>query len=154
MSGRVLLDSNVLVALVDSRDKWHSRAKGLLDLLEARQVDLIYLDCVVNETISVLARRAEEQKRSGRFPALLDKLLQQVPEDTITWALLEIKRLYPQVIELVRNTSGALNFHDALMALFCREIGEAEIASFDEDFDRIAWLKRFTFPHVRESETA
>jgi len=127
-----------------------SQAVKLLNALEDKQADLIYLDCVVNEAISVLVRRAEERKRSDRIPDLLDKLMRQVPTDAITWISSESKRLYPQIIELVRSTSGALNFHDALMALFCREVGGVELASFDEDFDQIGWLNRFALPTARE----
>jgi len=34
---RVAIDTNVLVALVDSHDKWHSRAVTLRDALKAAQ---------------------------------------------------------------------------------------------------------------------
>ncbi len=48
----------------------------------------------------------------------------------ITWISAETQRLYDQVIALVRSTSGTLNFHDALIALGCRELGIEIIASF------------------------
>jgi predicted nucleic acid-binding protein len=41
---------------------------------------------------------------------------------------------------------GARNFNDALLALACRERDIAAIASFDADFDRVAWLKRIAAP--------
>jgi len=146
MSPQVVVDTNVLVALLDSRDKWHRRAKNIIESLEARQMSVIYFDCVINETVTVLARRAEEQKRVSQFPELLDELIQHVPEEIITWISGEIKRLYPEIVGLVRNTSGALNFHDALIAVFCKEIGDVEIISFDEDFDKIDWLRRVWLP--------
>ena len=117
---RVAIDTNVLVALVDSHDKWHSRAVTLRDALKAAQVDLLYFDPVLNETVSVLGRRAEEQRRSHQFSSLLEVLLQQVPAPVITWLSAETPRLYDRVIELVRETSGVLNFHDALIALVQR----------------------------------
>lgn len=42
--------------------------------------------------------------------------------------------------------SQALNFHDALIALACREREIPVIASFDPDFDLIPWLSRLTSP--------
>jgi predicted nucleic acid-binding protein len=39
-----------------------------------------------------------------------------------------------------------LNFNDALIALACRERSISAIASFDADFDAIAWLKRLHLP--------
>jgi predicted nucleic acid-binding protein len=138
----VAIDTNVLVALVDSHDKWHDRAVALRDALKATQSELIYFDSVVNETISVLARRAEEQKRTQQFASLLDVLLQQVPATTITWLSAETQRLYDRVIGLIRETSGVLNFHDALIVLGCQELGIAILVSFDRDFDQISWLTR------------
>jgi predicted nucleic acid-binding protein len=41
---------------------------------------------------------------------------------------------------------GALNFNDTLVALECRELGIECIATFDSDFDSIAWLKRLSSP--------
>jgi predicted nucleic acid-binding protein len=145
---RIAIDTNVVVALVDSHDKWHGRAVALRDALKAAQADLLYFDSVVNETVSVLARRAEEQGRAQQFSSLLEVLLQQVPAAVITWLSAETQRLYDQVIELVRNTLGVLNFHDALIALGCQELGVTAIASFDRDFDQVAWLTRIDTPEA------
>ncbi len=81
---------------------------------------------------------------------LLDKLASFVPDDTITWLSLETRRLYPAVIDLVRQTNGTLNFHDALIAVGCRELGIDAIVTFDMDFERINWLTRISDPrHVQ-----
>ena len=58
------------------------------------------------------------------------------------WALKDISRLYPEIISLVRASSGKLNFHDALIALVCREQGVSALVSFDRDFDELDWLSR------------
>lgn len=76
----------------------------------------------------------------------MDPLTHQVPPEAITWLSAETQRLYDQVIALVHNTSGELNFHDALIALGCRELGIAIIASFDRDFDQVTWLTRVETP--------
>jgi predicted nucleic acid-binding protein len=39
-----------------------------------------------------------------------------------------------------------MNFNDALIALACRERSIPAIASFDADFDDIAWFKRLHRP--------
>jgi len=77
---------------------------------------------------------------------LLDTLTHQVPPEVITWISAETQRLYDQVIALVRNTSGSLNFHDAMIALGCRELGISIIVSFDRDFDQVTWLTRVETP--------
>jgi predicted nucleic acid-binding protein len=87
-----------------------------------------------------LARRAEKQDCTQQFPSLLETLIQQVPAEVIVWLSSETQRLYERVIELVRNTSGVLNFHDALLALGCQKFGVEVIASLDRDFDQVAEL--------------
>jgi predicted nucleic acid-binding protein len=98
------LDTNVLVALVDSHYKWHARAIALRDALKAEEVDVVYFDPVINEAVSVLARRSEEQKRSEQFGDLLNTLMQQVSVQNVTWLSSETLRLYEDVLDLVRRT--------------------------------------------------
>jgi predicted nucleic acid-binding protein len=59
-------------------------------------------------------------------------------------------RLYPEIIALIRSSSGVLNFNDALIALACRERGIEAIASFDGDFDQVDWLRRLSRPEDLE----
>jgi predicted nucleic acid-binding protein len=143
---RVALDTTVLVSLVDARDKWHSSTLTLKDALKNVQAEVFYLDPVINEAVSVLARRLAEQKRMAQFASVLNRLEELAPPEQITWVSPETRRLYPQVMALVRRHGGELNFHDALIALGCQELGIEYIASFDGDFDRIAWLKRLASP--------
>jgi predicted nucleic acid-binding protein len=143
MKQQAVIDSSVLVALIDENDKWHSQANGLLAGIRENRFDLVYFDCVLNETISVMARRSEEQKRSAQFPALLNELMEQVPEDQVTWLSRKIEHWYRDIIGLVQQSAGKLNFHDALIALGCKEIGANVIISFDRDFDDVQWLQRY-----------
>ena len=80
---QILIDTNVLVALVDARDTWHLRAQALCEALKASAVALVYCDTVVNEAVSVLARRAQEQRRLEQFAGLVDTLLRHVPTEAI-----------------------------------------------------------------------
>jgi len=64
----ILLDSNVLVALVDERDALHARAKGALR--RARSGPLVVTTAVLSETLFFLERAFE--RRRLRF--LLDSL--------------------------------------------------------------------------------
>ena len=81
-----VIDANVLVALLDNQDKWHDVAIALRDELNKAEAELVYFDCVINETISVLARRTCEQKRPEQLYALLDQLERLIPISNITWA--------------------------------------------------------------------
>jgi len=144
---KVVLDTSILVGLVDSRDVWHSSAITIRDALKEVQVQVTCFDCVMGETINVLARRAKERKRSSEFAALLDQLTSQFPKESIHWISRETLLLYPEIISLVRDSEGALNFNDALIALGCRQLGVECIATFDSDFDSVQWLKRVSSAH-------
>jgi len=113
----VCVDTNVLVALIDSRDKWHEQAVLLLDLLREIDARLVYFDCVINETVGVMGRRTEEQKRSEQFTALLDALKKTVPVGLINWISADLQGLYHRVLDLCRDHGGKLNFNDSLIAL-------------------------------------
>jgi len=54
--------------------------------------------------------------------------------------------LYLEAIALIRQYAGTLNFHDALIALVCRELKVNAIISFDQDFDALPWLNRILKP--------
>ena len=144
---KIAIDSSVLVALINPQVLWRNRAVNLQQALTIAQAELHYFDCVVTESISVVARRLlEKGEVSANIEALLNQLKTQVPYDTITWILPDVPRLYPEVLDLIRSSSGALNFNDALIALACQERRIPAIASFDSDFDQITWLKRMAQP--------
>lgn len=113
-----VIDANVLVGLLDDQDKWHDAATALRDGLNKAEFELIYFDCVINETISVVARRARDQGRTEQLRAVLNRLIELIPAAEITWASGEIRRLYPEILGLVRQSGGQLNSHDALIACF------------------------------------
>jgi predicted nucleic acid-binding protein len=116
------------------------------DALLSAGAELLYLDCVITESVSVAVRRLHEKKLLAEVESLFDALNTQVPASSITWILPEVPRLYTEVLDLIRTSLGALNFNDALIALACRERGIPAIASFDADFDQVAWLRRLSVP--------
>lgn len=72
------------------------------------------------------------------------RLEERFPKTQITWLYQDLSQLYDQVVGLVRETNGELNFNDALIAVSCRERNIKFLASFDPDFDRIEWLTRIS----------
>ena len=146
MTIRVVLDTVIVAALLDSRDKWHQSAVAVRDSLKSVEAEIFYLDPVINEVVSVLARRLGEQQRIEQFILLLDQLKRLTPAEKITWVSPLTERLFPSVLALVRRHKGKLNFHDALIALACQEFNIRYIASFDRDFDEIDWLTRISTP--------
>jgi predicted nucleic acid-binding protein len=143
---KAILDSSFLVALIDEKDKWRNTAVLIQKALKKKKARLVYLDCVVNEMISVIARRLEEKGRSQEFTLALQKMEQAIPAKRITWMYPEVRRLYPEILIVIKEHEGKLNFHDALMVLAAREMDIPHIVSFDQDFDEVEGIERIGKP--------
>ena len=143
---RVVVDSSVLLGMINPRDIWHERALALRDALLASGAEVLFFDCVAAEVISAAARRLHEKKLSAELARLFDALDAQVPPASITWIFPDSPRLYLSIIDMIRSSAGALNFNDALIVLACRERGVDTIASFDSDLDQVKWLHRAAHP--------
>jgi predicted nucleic acid-binding protein len=142
----VAIDTSVLIGVLDARDVWHAAALRLHDALLAARLPLVYFDCVLAEASSTLARRLREQRRAHELPGLLEQLRTEFPPERLTWLFPDVPRLYGQIIEQMRQSAGELNFHDGLIALACRERQIRLLASFDRDFDTLAWVTRVATP--------
>lgn len=148
------IDTSVIIGLLDSRDIWHTPAVSLQEAITAAELEPVYFDCALAEAMSTIARRLREKGREAELAGLLDRLLADLPTDTITWILPDVPLLYSQVVELIRSSEGELNFNDGLMALACRERNIPAFASFDRDFDSISWLTRVAAPKDIETVLA
>jgi len=143
---KAILDSSFLVALIDEKDKWRNTAVLIQKALKKKRARLVYLDCAVKEMISVIARRLEEKGRSQEFTLALQKMEQAIPAERITWMYPEVRRLYTEILVVIKEHEGKLNFHDALMVLAAREMDIPHIVSFDQDFDEVEGIERIGKP--------
>lgn len=143
---QVAIDSSVFVAILSPNDKWNQQAVALLAALASGGHTAVYFDCVVAETLTTTLRRLHEQRRTSEIFTTFARLELLLPSTAITWTFNAIADLYDPVLDLMKSSSGTLNFHDALIALSCRERNIPAIASFDEDFDQLSWLRRLASP--------
>ena len=143
---QVVVDSNVLIGILNPLDHWHTHSIAFHDALKSAGVQLIYFDCVITQVTSAAARRLFEKDLADEVDQLFNRLDAQIPKTEITWVLSEVGRLYEDVLDLMRSSGGELNFHDALIAIICREQQIPAIASYDADFDQVPWLKRIAVP--------
>lgn len=143
---KIVIDSSVLIGLLNPTDHWHEQTLALFEGMQSDTIELLYLDCVIAESVSTILRRLAERGQMDEVGALFERLNTYAPERDITWTLPEVPELYSDVLALMRSTSGELNFHDALIALICRKYQIPFIASYDRDFDQIPWLKRIATP--------
>jgi predicted nucleic acid-binding protein len=143
---RIGLDTSFVLGLIDDHDLWHSQAQALQILIDTDDFQTFAFDCVLTEAISTLARRTHEKRRTAQVSTLLARLKAEFPTKSIVWLYPDLPHLYDDVVALVEQTDGEMNFNDALIALSCRNRNIPFLASFDADFDRVDWLKRVARP--------
>lgn len=138
---RVILDANFIVAILDEKDASHKKASHIKVKLSQSNPQLIFLDCVINEVVSVFVRRLSERKQIHLLSAYIRKLNELIPKEKITWTYPEIEDYYESIIQKVEKSKGNLNFHDAFIVLLAKDFEIWHIVSFDKGFDE-AGLKR------------
>jgi predicted nucleic acid-binding protein len=141
----VVVDSNFLVALLDERDTWHSRANEVALALPPK-ASRLFFDTVVAESVSVIARRCEEQNRVDAFVGIIASLRKALPRSRILSVSSLTQSYYDNILDLMISYSGSLNFNDCLIALFMKKNGLTYLASFDADFDSLSYIKRISSP--------
>jgi len=138
----ICLDSNYLVALFDRRDTWHENAADVHHVLRELRASTVITDCVINEALTVFGRRCRERRQPEAFTHFADLLLDAVPKVSVTWLYPHVLNWFDRCVAIMRKTAGALNFHDALIAVAAEELGYRAVVSFDSGFDLLVNLTR------------
>jgi predicted nucleic acid-binding protein len=142
----VVIDANVLVGLADDADHRHASARAVAAEIRRIGASAVFLDVLVAESASVLCRRAQERRRGAP-----DEVLRRLSEIVgsrggMTWASRHLSRLWESAWDVMRASSGRLNFNDAFVVCLLRE-GIAEgIATLDDDFEGVPGVQRL---HLR-----
>jgi predicted nucleic acid-binding protein len=146
MSIKVGLDTSFVLGLIDDQDLWHPQAQVLQAVLDANEFHTYIFDCVLAEVISALARRTHEKRRTAAFSELTTRIRTRFPTKAITWLYPDLPANYDAVLSIVEQSTGELNFNDALIVISCRKRGIPFVASFDSDFDHVQGLTRVVKP--------
>lgn len=141
----VVLDANVIVAILYEADSQHRRARDLVDRLEGAGDSLVLLDFIVFEALSVLCRRASERKTT---PPDLEKAVAVMrgwfDAGEVRFLSREGERLASNVLDVVTQTAGRLNANDALLVALIHEGAIDGLASFDAGFDAVEGIHRIS----------
>ena len=141
-SEALCLDTSFVLALFEQRDVWHQEATQIHAALRDHDTLILTPDCVVNEVLSIVARRCLQRRESKAFAGLAQCVVDAIPKDAITWLSPHLPRWFSGCVETMQGAAGALSFHDALLCVAADELGFRAIVSFDEDFDRLGGLQR------------
>jgi predicted nucleic acid-binding protein len=143
MAREVVLDANVIVAQLDRVDVFSDRAQALGRRLQDDGAEIVLLDVLVGEAVSVICRRARERRNlQPNMDATLATVRNWAEAGAIRWVAGEGKRLIGSILGVIGETGARLNFNDALLVVLQREGIIGEVASFDRGFDVLPDFRR------------
>jgi predicted nucleic acid-binding protein len=129
---KIVLDANVIVGWLDQSDSLNARATKVLDDIYSAGDSYLLLDFIVEEAVSVACRRACQRKTNAPdLPGILEKVKRLYQRNEIEFVHGEIEDLYPDVLEIVGQSAGALNFNDAALIVLQQRGLIGEVATFD-----------------------
>ncbi len=133
----VVLDANVIVALLYAADSQHRRAVALAERLEAEGHNLVLVDFLVFEALSVLCRRAAQRKTAPPdLSAAITAMRSWFDNGEVRFLGSECERLASSILDIVTDSTGLLNANDALLVALQREGAIDTLATFDRQFDK------------------
>jgi len=129
----VVLDANVLVGYWDQNDVLHKQALAVFAQLEATGDKPLMLDFLVAEAISVVCRRTMQRKTNRPdLGAILLKVQALFDRGDIEFLNEDVEGRFLKVLDVIRDSTGALNFHDATLMVLQQEGVIEEVATFDD----------------------
>jgi predicted nucleic acid-binding protein len=135
----VVLDANVIVALLYADDSLHQRAVELTTRLETEEHRLVLVDFLVFEALSVLCRRAAQRKTAPPdLAAAIATMRGWFDRGEVRFLAHEAENLASTVLDVVSETQGLLNANDALLVALQREDAIDTLATFDPGFENVA----------------
>ncbi|GIW47639.1 MAG: hypothetical protein KatS3mg078_1516 [Deltaproteobacteria bacterium] len=114
----IVLDTNIVVALLDKKDVHHKKVLKLLEELGDKKVYILNVNLA--EIYSVISRRCRERKYNCK-EAL--KKVRELESNINTIWIENLKDIHEEVVSRVIETEGMLNYNDALLSKFVNDRG-------------------------------
>ncbi len=134
----VVLDANVIVALLYADDSLHRRAVDLTTRLENEGHSVVLVDFLVFEALSVLCRRAVQRKTAPPDLAVaIARMRSWFDNGEVRFLAQEAEHLVTGVLDIVTDSQGTLNANDALLVALQREGTIDRLATFDKGFEGV-----------------
>jgi predicted nucleic acid-binding protein len=98
----ILLDTNIIVACLDTKDAQHAQAKAIVDEMQTKSHTLIYLDAVIAETVSTLTNKFKRFQRLEELAGTLTKLRAELFPNRV-WTLNSIEQFMEEAMIVVEQ---------------------------------------------------
>lgn len=135
----VFIDSNIIIALLNSRDKYHANAKQLLTELRKQEYGKrVTTDYILDEVLTTLWLHTHRKS----IVAKAYNLLRNTPE------FIRLEYVTPHILDnawmkwekLAKWPKKPLSFTDCCILSFMEKNDVKYLASFDSDFDGLVAL--------------
>lgn len=143
----IVIDANVIVAFWNPRDVHHERAAKLLSSLASSDVRLVLIDFVVEESLSVLCRHAQ-QKAWARpmVAAAIVAVRSWLARDIVFTTADKLASSFGEVLDIVQTSNGSLNVDDAKLVYLQRQGIIDTVPSFDARLAAVPDFRCMTEP--------
>ena len=125
----IILDTSFIISLLNRRDVHHHKAVEVLTNSEENE-SLATHALVVQETISVIARKSREQSFE------CTQWLSKIEEFINGLMIVEFNPTYQEVLEIIGDSDCELSYIDSVLVLACRHL-RSPILTFDNALKRM-----------------
>jgi predicted nucleic acid-binding protein len=122
----IVLDTNIIVALLDKKDAHHKNAVRMLEDLGDERVYV--LNTNLSEIYSVISRRCRERRYDCQ--EALGKLRELEANINVIW-IENLQEIHAEVVDRVIESNGELNYNDAVLLKIVKD-EEAKLLTFDK----------------------
>ncbi|KZX15802.1 tRNA(fMet)-specific endonuclease VapC [Methanobrevibacter cuticularis] len=129
MTSKIFIDTSYIVALFVPKDQYHEQAKKVLPMIDKKEK--IMCQSVINETIALINKKAGVDASKRVYKAILDNFT----------VITEDMELYNDSMDTLIKYHK-LSLTDSIIVNLMKKDNIIEIASFDDDFDRVNGIVR------------
>jgi len=126
----IVVDTNIIVALLDKKDTHYKNAVRILEELGEERVYILNVNLA--EVYSVIARRCRERRYNCKDA--LGKLRELEANINVIW-IENLKETHGEIVDRVIESEGKLNYNDAVLLKFVKDRG-AKLITLDKELLR------------------
>ena len=126
----IVVDTNIIVALLDKKDTHYKHAVRILEDLGDERVYILNVNLA--EVYSVIARRCRERRYNCKDA--LGKLRELEANINVIW-IENLKETHVQIVDRVIESEGKLSYNDAVLLKYVRDKG-GKLITLDKELLR------------------
>lgn len=132
LTTKVVLDTNLLVGVIDANDTLHFDASALVHGAQRSGRSIVFLDFLVEGALGVLVRRAKQRRTNPpNLELVVETLRHWQRKGLVVSTTKELDGVLESILDVVTESAGVLNPNDAKIVLLQRSGSIGELATLD-----------------------